>query len=114
MRIVIDEIPPSLNRFAGRMNVWEYRAAKERWKQLVCAVCPNPEKAYEKAIVEITYYFPDKRRRDPDNYAGKLILDGLTARGVIEDDSFNNIELILRGGYDKNNPRTEIEIMEAE
>ena len=98
MRIVIDEIPPSLNRFAGRMNVWEYRAAKERWKQLV----------------EITYYGPDKRRRDPDNYAGKLILDGLTARGVIEDDSFNNIELILRGGYDKNNPRTEIEIMEAE
>ena len=66
----------------------------------------------EKAVVTLTYYFPDKRRRDSDNYAGKLILDGLVRAGIIEDDSFDNVQLVLRGGYDKENPRTEIEVEE--
>ena len=55
--------------------------------------------------------FGSKRRHDPDNYCGKVILDGLTQNGIIADDSFNNIELVLKGSYDKDNPRTEIEII---
>jgi len=41
-----------------------------------------------------------------------MILDGLTAAGIIADDSFGNITLELRGEYDRENPRTEIEIEE--
>lgn len=114
MTYTIHQIPPSLNKFAGRENTWEYRGLKQEWKDIVSLCCrPRPSVPIEKAKVTITYYFPDRRRHDPDNYAGKMILDGLTNAGIIKDDSFDCIELVLRGGYDKKNPRTEIEIQEA-
>ena len=43
-----------------------------------------------------------------------MILDGLTAAGVITDDSFRCIELILKGECDRSNPRTEVEVFEHE
>lgn len=111
MKIIINAIPPSLNKFAGRKNYWEYRKVKDEWKELVYYMCKQQKyETLNKAIVTVTYYFPTKARRDPDNHAGKVILDGLTAAGVILDDSFDCIELRLRGGYDKVNPRTEIEV----
>ena len=45
-----------------------------------------------------------------DNYSGKMLLDGLKSAGIIEDDSFNHIELILRCGLDKADPHVEIEV----
>ena len=111
MKIIINAIPPSLNKFAGRKNDREYQAVKREWKDLVYYTCK--QQRYEtpkKAIVTITYYFPTRARHDPDNYA-KFLLDGLTAAGAIADDSFDCIELRLRGGYDKVNPRTEIEVL---
>ena len=111
MKVIIDKIPPSLNKFAGRKNDREYQALKREWKDLVYYTCK--QQRYEtpkKAIVAITYYFPTRARHDPDNYA-KFLLDGLTAAGAIADDSFDCIELRLRGGYDKANPRTEIEVL---
>ena len=111
----IPEIPNSLNRYAGRNNVWEYRAEKQRWKDMVMLLCrPRPKKPIERATVRITYYFPDNRRRDPDNYNGKMILDGLTAAGIIKDDSFSCITIILSGAQDKKNPRTEVEVIANE
>lgn len=113
MKYVIPQIPPSGNRFAGRQNVWEYRAQKQRWKGLVALLCtPKPKAPLGRATVRITYFFPDRRRRDPDNYAGKMILDGLTDAGVIRDDSFDCIQLLLRGECDPDKPRTEIEVEE--
>lgn len=73
----------------------------------------KPKKPLKKSIVTLTYYFKTRHRRDPDNYSGKFILDGLVKAKVIEDDSFNNIELQLNGKYDKDNPRTEIEVKEV-
>ena len=115
MRFVIPEVPPSQNRYAGRQNVWEYRNEKQRWKKMVSLLCrPKPNQPIRRATVKLTYFFPDNRRRDPDNYAGKMILDGLTAAGVIVDDSFGCIELILKGECDRSNPRTEVEVFEHE
>lgn len=112
MKIIVSDIPPSLNRFAGRKNVQEYRAHKERWKQIVylLALKERPKIPYEQATVSITYFFPDARRRDPDNYAGKMIMDGLTAAKIIKDDDFSHIRLELSGKIDRANPRTEITI----
>ena len=111
MTYTIPSIPPSLNRFAGRKNSREYQRLKREWKDLVYCLCmPRPRAPLERARVTLTYYFPTRARRDPDNYAGKLILDGLTAAGVIKDDSFDCIDLVLRGAYDKTHPRTEITI----
>ena len=112
VKIIIPAIPPSMNKFLGRENAWEYRKLKQEWKDMIYILCrERPTKPFEKATVRITYFFPTRTRHDPDNYAGKMILDGLTAAKIIKDDSFDCIELILRGDYDKKKPRTEIEVI---
>lgn len=113
IKLTIPEIPPSNNKFMGRgsqkYQAFEYQKEKKKWEWLVRAAAKKkPANPIEKAVVNITYYFPDKRRRDPDNYSGKFILDGLISAGIIQDDSFTNIDLVLKGRVDKENPRTEI------
>lgn len=115
IRLVVKEIPPSNNKYMGNSkNFNVYRREKEKWHWLIKSALSKAEKPKEpikKAVVTITYYFRDNRRRDPDNYSGKMILDPLVREGVLQDDSFENIDLHLhKGGVDKINPRTEIEI----
>lgn len=111
-KYIIPFIPPSLNKYAGRQNVWEYRQDKDYWKNLCVLYCrPRPQKPPEYAQVTITFYFDNRRRHDADNYQ-KFLLDGLVAAGVIMDDDFSHIQVLCKGGYDKKNPRTEIEIEE--
>ena len=114
MKIVIKDIPPSNNKYMGNShNFNEYRREKEKWHWLIKSAigkAEKPKKPIEKAIVNITYYFKDKRRRDPDNYSGKMLLDPLVREGILVDDSFNNVTLVLAAGQDKYEPRTEIEI----
>ena len=113
MKYTINEIPPSNNKFIGRTNKWEYQEKKKYWAKLISLKCrPKPEKPLEKAVVTLTYFFGNKIRRDPDNYSGKFILDGLVKAGIIADDSFGNIDLRLCGMVDKTNPRTEIEVID--
>lgn len=115
MKYTIPEIPPSNNKFKGRQNHWEYRTLKKEWEQKINVFCrPKPNQPIQKSKVTITYYFNSKRRHDPDNYNGVMILDGLVKSGILQDDSFDCIELNLRGDYDKKEPRTEIEIKEIE
>lgn len=118
MMVTINGVPPSMNAFAGRNNVWEYRATKKKWTWAVKTAClaseGRPPQPWEKARVEITYFFPDRRRRDPDNYAGKFVLDGLTRAGVIVDDDLKHISVTIRGGYDKGTARTQILIINEE
>jgi len=110
LRLVIHAIPPSNNRFIGRDARWAYQEEKRRWEILIRAALGRykPSAPFKRAEVSIRYWFPDKRRRDPDNYSGKMLLDGLTRAGVIADDSFQAIRLELLGGWDPEQPRTEI------
>lgn len=113
MKIIVYEIPPSNNKYLGNSHShFMYKEEKERWYMLIrAALKEKPKVPYETAIVTITYFFPDKRRRDPDNYSGKFILDSLVMEGVIVDDSFEHISLkISKGGVDKSMPRTEITV----
>ena len=114
MKIVINDIPKSLNKYVGRKNEWEYRADKVMWRDLITWTVwkIRPSEPFKRAVVTIEYFFKTRGRHDADNYCGKMILDGLVACRVIEDDSFSHIELRLKGNYDKNNPRTEITIEE--
>lgn len=115
----INDIPPSNNKFMGRgtqkTQSQVYQAEKRKWAWMILEAVgrDKPKEPIELAAVTLCYHFPDKRRRDPDNYSGKFILDGLVNAGVIKDDSFSNINLKLLGKYDKENPRTEIIIEEV-
>lgn len=115
MKITLKGVPPSLNRFLGRNAKWAYRNEKEARTALVLAACINaadkPKTPYTFALIRIDYFFPDMRRRDPDNYCGKLLLDGLTKAKVITDDDFAHIALALHSHVDRNDPRTEITII---
>lgn len=109
--IIVDDIPPSNNQFMGRENRWNYQKYKKKWAMLMrVGIGTIPKEPMKKAKVHIHYTFPTRARRDPDNYSGKMILDPLVEFGVIQDDSFNNIELILSAGYEKGIKRTEIEV----
>lgn len=116
MRIELKGTPPSLNKFAGRENTWEYREAKNEWTMKVWAMSfpQRPKVPYEKALVKITYYFPTAARHDADNYAGKFLLDGLTKAKIIVDDDLKHIATVIRGEVDRKNPRTVIEVTEIE
>lgn len=111
----IPEVPESLNKFLGRQNHWQYRKEKARWIGVVRTFCrKRPSNPIQNAVVRLTYYFPTAHRRDPDNYSGKMILDGLVCHKILADDSFSNIRLVLEGKVDKKNPRTKIVITEVD
>lgn len=118
MKITLKGIPPSLNKVIGRENVWAYRTAKKQWTEAVMwavkASKEKPKEPFEHSHITITYYFPTHARHDADNFAGKFLLDGLTKSGVIVDDDLKHITTTIRGEYDKENPRTEIEIVEVD
>lgn len=115
LKYTIPQIPPSENKFKGRQNVWEYRSLKKEWAQIINIYCrPRPTVALpNKVNLIITYYFPTKIRHDPNNYSGQFITDGLVKCGILRDDSFENFNLIIKGDYDKEKPRTEIFIEEV-
>lgn len=111
-RYTIPAIPPSNNQFIGRTNFREYQRVKKQWAALINMVCrPKPSAPLDGVAVRIQYFFPTRVRHDPDNYAGKMLLDGLVGAGIIKDDSFDCITLEISGGYDKHNPRTEVEVI---
>lgn len=114
-KYIVNDIPPSNNKFMGNNHSFHiYGSLKEKWFRYICKALDSsikPKEAIEKSEVIITYYFKDKRRRDPDNYSGKFLLDPLVKLRVIKDDSFNNIKLTLKAYTDKDNPRTEIEVV---
>jgi len=113
MTYTIPCIPPSMNKYKGRSNVWEYRRDKDEWEQRVSAYCrPRPQKPIARCVLTITYYFPTRIRHDPNNYDGQFLTDGLVKAGIITDDSFDVLDLVLRGDYDKKHPRTVIDILQ--
>src|SRR5665647_1136375 len=95
MTIIIPDTPPSNNQFIGRNNRWSYQDYKKKWKLMIrSAMTYMPKVTMEFAKVHIHYTFPDRIRRDPDNFSGKILIDPLVQYGIIKDDNFNCIELV--------------------
>ena len=112
MKIIIKSIPPTINKYIGRTNIWQYQADKKQIHNLIRLSTVGINPRYEKVKMKITYYFKDKRRHDPSNY-DKMLLDGLVEANIIKDDNYDVIqEFTTIGKYDKDNPRTEIELEE--
>lgn len=96
----------------------QMNALKQKWKDFCIWWIHDlglNDKKLEYFEMTFTTYMPSKRRIDPDNTVPKFILDGFSESGFIIDDDGNHLQsLTLKTGYDKNNPRTEIEIYEYE
>lgn len=87
---------------------------KQKWKDFIVFVVNKYEYndlLIDKATIMFKIYKSTKRRFDTDNYSPKFIMDGLVESKIIVDDDCRHINpLIIYGGYDKDNPRTEIYI----
>lgn len=114
-QITVDGIPPSNNKYMGKSYHFEqYQSKKREWHLRVKAAAKNkPKNPFERAVVKLTYHFRDRKRRDPDNYSGKFILDALVKEGIIKDDSFDCVTLILgQGEPNSKRPNVEVEVVE--
>lgn len=111
--ICIPTLPPSLNEWSRKHWRVRHRAVEEMTNNLrLLALAVNMPKI-ERAEVRLVYYFRDRRRRDPDNYAGKFILDGLRKAGIISDDNAGVLRLPQpEFMVDRQAPRTEVWITE--
>lgn len=60
-------------------------------------------------------YFPDRRRRDRENYGAgglKVVIDQLVNDGCIERDDAAYFDMRVEMLYDRDNPRVELELWE--
>ena len=105
---------PSINQWMilPRMQM---NALKQKWKDFMCWWIKSEKLTnlrLENFDILFTIYFSTKSRHDVDNQVPKFILDGFSESGFIVDDDEKHLRsLTLKTGYDKENPRTEIEIV---
>lgn len=112
IKLELPFIPPSINYYIGRDNRFQYQNDKKKLHRITKLITAGKNYNIEKCKMTVTYYFKDKRRRDPGNYE-KILLDCLVEANIIIDDNYNVItEFTTKGDYDKNNPHTEIIIEE--
>lgn len=116
MRLIIQGIPPNLNKWRSMHHQKEARLKKE-WENVVrlevLAQKIKPATPIKKAKVTYTFFFEHNRGHDPTNVQGcvKWLEDGLVYAGVLEDDTFDHVKNdVEKGGIDKKNPRVEIDI----
>lgn len=121
-KIVIPGELPDLNTIIaeskrGRGKWQPYNEIKQEHTNIVAWIAKSEiKKQLKKIDLEITWICKN-RRKDKDNImAGglKMILDGLVAAGVIENDGWSEIGSINNHfEVDKDNPRVEVEIREV-
>lgn len=113
-KVPIDKpMHPSLNQWIILPRI-QMNALKQKWKDF-CIFWMKSEKLNDKKLdnfnITVTTVFDTRRRHDPDNTVIKFILDGFTESGFIVDDDEKHLRsLTLKTGYDKEHPRTEIEV----
>lgn len=90
-------------------------ALKQKWKDFIVWFIDNQGYSnlrIEKCEMIFTTYYETNRRHDIDNACPKFILDGFSKSGfIIDDDSSHISSLTMCCSLDKENPRTEIEIL---
>lgn len=110
-------IMPTLNQILILQRI-QIAALKAKYKEFGIWVVKHygfENLKLDKFIMQVNVYMPTKRRFDLDNCVGgvKLLADAFTETQMIIDDNCNNlVKLVISGGYDKENPRTEFLIIE--
>lgn len=112
---------PIENPWHPLMNQWMImkrpmmNALKQRWKDFICYFIEKQGYSnlhIKKCEMKFTTFYKTNRRHDVDATTPKFILDGFSESGfIIDDDSKHLTKLILECYVDKDNPRTEIEVL---
>ena len=111
--ICVPELPPSLNEWSRKFWTARHEMVLEMTNNLRLLALAKKIPRVEKAQVQLVYYFRDNRRRDPDNYAPKFLLDGLRKSGIIAEDNSRVLRLPQpEFRLDRARPRTEVWITE--
>lgn len=112
---------PISNPYHESINVWMImkrpmmNALKQRWKDFICWFMDRQGYSnlhIEECEIKVKTFYKTNRRHDVDNSVIKFILDGFSESGfIIDDDSKHVKSLLLECFVDKDNPRTEIEVI---
>lgn len=104
-------IPPSLNRYR-RYHWREQRKTEAVWREYVFLKWLELKRpTFTGVLVTLHFYFPDRRRRDLDNYmatGSKLVGDALKGCFIPDDDPRHLRAWRFLFGRDRENPRTVI------
>ena len=112
----VPALPGSVNDWRRGSGHWSIAAKMRERMRTIVAVAVLQAKAQPipgPVHVALTFYWPTRRRRDPDNGA-KHVLDAIVDAGLIEDDGPPTlVSLTLAARYDAKHPRTEVRITAA-
>lgn len=123
IKLTVHDIPSSNNATQGKgglSKAMAYRSEKLKWAgyfQVLRARMRAELQALQLPLQEATiitvYHFTTKTRRDPDNYSGKMIHDGLIAAQFITDDSFDNIDIIPLATFSNKKASVDVYIIQG-
>ncbi len=112
---------PIENPYHPLMNQWMImkrpmmNALKQKWKDFIKWFIENQGYTnlhIEKCEMTFITYYKTNRRHDVDAACPKFILDGFAESGfIVDDDSKHVTSLLLKCYVDKENPRTEVEVI---
>lgn len=112
---------PIANPWHPLMNQWMImkrpmmNALKQKWKDFIKWLIENQGYSnlhIQKCEMKFITYYKTNRRHDVDAACPKFILDGFSESGfIVDDDSKHLTSLLLKCFVDKDNPRTEIEVI---
>lgn len=114
LTVQLEEVPPSVNHvwkshIAGRRAITYLTKEGKDFKKRLAAKVPKEWKPYHEEVdVLIELVFPDKRRRDIDNY-GKAILDALNQKAYLDDSQI--VKLTLTKKFKKNKPLIRVHVV---
>ena len=115
MRLILP-VPPSVNHmYVGPKRVMD-KVAREwystaGWRTKMWTRQAEWEKTTDAWLyADMFFYMPDRRRRDSHNTL-KILLDVM--EGFVYENDFYIMPRIQKVEYDKENPRVEIEFLEA-
>lgn len=83
----------------------------QHWLSIMHRALKNIDKTFEKVlcvikIISPAYYW------DVDNRTYSIIINSLRYNQIIPNDKFDNLSFMVMGGVDRDNPRTEIYLVE--